>query len=63
MSDHIWETFDDLFKTVYRQGRTIEGLEARLSQLERRLHERAGAAQPEGLEQRTDERVTIERAA
>ena len=50
MSDHVWETFDDLFKTVYRQGQMIEGLEVRLAQLERLLHERATNAQPEALE-------------
>ena len=29
MSDVIWETFDGLFKTVHRQGRRVEELEAR----------------------------------
>ncbi|HEY0101726.1 MAG TPA: hypothetical protein VGB76_22565 [Pyrinomonadaceae bacterium] len=43
MSDHIWETFDGLFKTVHRQGRRVEELEARIMELERRLAERAGA--------------------
>jgi cell division septum initiation protein DivIVA len=43
MSDHIWETFDGLFKTVHRQGRRVEELEARITDLERRLAERAGA--------------------
>jgi cell division septum initiation protein DivIVA len=42
MSDHIWETFDGLFKTVHRQGRRVEELEARITDLERRLQERAG---------------------
>ena len=47
MSDVIWETFDSLFKTVHRQGRRVEELEARVVELERRLQERAGAvAQP-----------------
>ena len=41
MSDHIWETFDGLFKTVHRQGRRVEELEARITDLERRLAERA----------------------
>ncbi len=41
MSDHIWETFDSLFKTVYRQGRRMEELEARIVALESRLQERA----------------------
>ena len=43
MSDHIWETFDGLFKTVHRQGRRVEELEARITDLERRLAERAAA--------------------
>ena len=42
MSDHIWETFDGLFKTVHRQSRRVEELEARITDLERRLQERAG---------------------
>ena len=41
MSDQIWETFDGLFKTVHRQGRRVEELEARITDLERRLQERA----------------------
>jgi BMFP domain-containing protein YqiC len=44
MSDHIWETFDGLFKTVHRQGRRVEELEARITDLERRLAERAAVA-------------------
>ncbi|HEV2799037.1 MAG TPA: hypothetical protein VGW12_00995 [Pyrinomonadaceae bacterium] len=44
MSDHIWETFDGLFKTVHRQGRRVEELEARIVDLERRLAERAATA-------------------
>ncbi len=44
----IWETFDGVFKTLHRQGRRIEELEARVVELERRLQERAGfAPQPE----------------
>lgn len=46
MSEFIWETFDGLFKTVHRQGRRVEELEARIADLEQRLNERvAGAAQ------------------
>jgi BMFP domain-containing protein YqiC len=37
--EYIWETFDSLFKTVHRQGRRVEELEARLAKLERRLSE------------------------
>ncbi|HEX8138878.1 MAG TPA: hypothetical protein VF544_15020 [Pyrinomonadaceae bacterium] len=40
MSDFIWETFDSLFKTVHRQGRRVEELEARIADLEERLNER-----------------------
>ncbi len=57
----IWETFDSLFKTVHRQGRRVEELEARVIDLERRLNERAGAT-----EQKTPRTVTempAERAA
>jgi hypothetical protein len=45
VSDYIWETFDDLFKTVHRQGRRVEELEARVVHLEQRLNEFA-AKQP-----------------
>lgn len=38
MIDYIWETFDSLFKTVYRQGRRIEELDARIAGLEKRLN-------------------------
>jgi BMFP domain-containing protein YqiC len=46
MSEFIWETFDGLFKTVHRQGRRVEELEARIADLEQRLNERV-AAQPQ----------------
>jgi BMFP domain-containing protein YqiC len=53
-TEYIWETFDSLFKTVYRQGRRMEELEARIVALESRLQERAerGAAaqSPKALE-------------
>lgn len=39
VTEHIWETFDDLFKTVHRQGRRVEELESRLAELEKRLTE------------------------
>ena len=38
-NEYIWETFDGLFKTVHRQTRRVEELEARLAELERRLDE------------------------
>jgi BMFP domain-containing protein YqiC len=43
--EYIWETFDSLFKTVHRQGRRVEELEARVVDLERRLNERAAEQQ------------------
>lgn len=43
-TDYIWETFDSLFKTVHRQGRRVEELEARILDLERRLEERSQTA-------------------
>ncbi len=59
--EHIWETFDSLFKTVYRQGRRVEELEARIAHLERRLQER------EGVEKQAERGVVtempVERAA
>ncbi len=47
MSEYIWETFDGLFKTVNRQGRRVEELEARIAQLEQRLSERSVATIPQ----------------
>ena len=38
-NEYIWETFDGLFKTVHRQTRRVEELEARVAELERRLDE------------------------
>jgi BMFP domain-containing protein YqiC len=46
VTEYIWETFDSLFKTVHRQGRRVEELEARVAELERRLDERATAQKP-----------------
>ena len=66
MSDHIWETFDGLFKTVHRQGRRVEELEARISDLERRLAERAGALNPAAQTKQAQPTVSempVERAA
>jgi len=66
MSDHIWETFDGLFETVHRQGRRVEELEARITDLERRLQERAGTvssvSQPKQAQPTVSEMPT-ERAA
>lgn len=39
MSEHIFETFDQLFKTVHRQGRRIEELEQRIAALEVQMSE------------------------
>jgi len=46
VSEHIWETFDDLFKTVYRQAERIHALEAHVADLEHRLAERSAAKGP-----------------
>lgn len=37
VSDSVWETFEGLFKTLHKQGRRVEELEARVVELERRL--------------------------
>ncbi|HEV2861195.1 MAG TPA: hypothetical protein VGX48_09325 [Pyrinomonadaceae bacterium] len=66
MSDAIWETFDSLFKTVYRQGRLVEELEGRVIELERRLQERAGlnSIQPSARPpEHADAELPAERAA
>lgn len=36
-NEFVWETFDSLFKTVYRQTQRIEEMEARLIELEKRV--------------------------
>lgn len=62
MSEHIWETFDSLYKTVHRQGRRVEELETRLAELERRLNDRFSApSQPKSIVTATE--MPIERAA
>ena len=61
--EHVWETFDGLFKTVYRQGRRVEELEARIAQLERRLQEREGAAAEQQKPERVVAEMPVERAA
>jgi len=45
--EYIWETFDSLFKTVHRQGRRVEELEARIADLEKRLKEKPGTENQE----------------
>lgn len=57
MSEHIWETFDSLFKTVHRQGRRVEELEARVIDLERRLNERNAKQQPHIVNEMPAERA------
>jgi BMFP domain-containing protein YqiC len=62
--EYIWETFDSLFKTVHRQGRRVEELEARVIDLERRLNERATPAQQQTTQQpRVVNEMPAERAA
>ena len=62
VSDAIWETFDSLFKTVHRQGRRVEELEARVLELERRLQERPSAAASPARREQVAE-LPAERAA
>ncbi|HEV7373357.1 MAG TPA: hypothetical protein VGN95_01455 [Pyrinomonadaceae bacterium] len=61
--EYIWETFDSLFKTVHRQGRRVEELEARVIDLERRLNERAAAQQQTTQQPRVVNEMPAERAA
>ena len=61
-TEYIWETFDSLFKTVHRQGRRVEELEARIVDLERRLAERSAAQQQKPAQVNVEE-LPIERAA
>jgi hypothetical protein len=62
-TEFIWETFDSLFKTVHRQGRRVEELEARIVDLERRLAER-NAPQAQAVKPATAvEELPVERAA
>lgn len=56
-NEYIWETFDGLFKTVHRQVRRVEELEARVAELERRLDERRKA------ELQSVQDLPVERAA
>lgn len=64
-TEYIWETFDSLFKTVHRQGRRMEELEARIIDLESRLRERAErqAVQPQPVAREHRTEMPAERAA
>lgn len=61
MTQEIWETIDNLFKTVHRQARLVEELEGRLAELERRQNDRLNAV-PSRTIPATGE-LHIERAA
>ena len=64
--EFIWETFDSLFKTVGRQGRRVEELEARIADLERRLTDVASINERPQTKQHTKAAVNempAERAA
>ena len=54
MSEHVWETFDGLFKTVYRQGRQVAALEERIADLERRLQQQQ-TTRPEAVRETRDD--------
>ena len=62
-SEYIWETFDSLFKTVHRQGRRVEELEARIVDLERRLAERNAQPPQAAKPVPAVEELPVERAA
>ncbi len=62
VSEYVWETFDGLFKTVYRHERRVEALEQRIADLERRLQEQSGAAAPRDREAIVTD-FPVERAA
>ena len=63
-TDYIWETFDNLFKTVHRQGRRVEELEARIADLEQRLTTTAAqAARQSSQPLNTVNEMPAERAA
>jgi BMFP domain-containing protein YqiC len=59
----IWETFDGLFKTLHRQGRRVEELEARVVELERRLQERSPAGEQQSRHFEPLAELPAERAA
>lgn len=61
MSEFVWETFDGLFKTVYRQERRVETLEQRIADLERRLLEQT--ADTERASESSVAKFPAERAA
>ncbi len=63
VTDYIWETFDSLFKTVHRQGRRVEELEARIVDLEQRLNERGSAQKPQSQPYNAINEMPAERAA
>jgi len=46
MSEEIWETFDDVFRTVNKQKRRVEELEARVLELEKKLSEAGFQSKP-----------------
>lgn len=60
-NEFIWETFDGLFKTVHRQTRRVEELEARLAELERRLDKSQAAQAHQQLTEVSE--MPVERAA
>lgn len=49
MTEQIWETLDSLFKTMHRQNRRVEELEARIADLEGRLSERSDSSRSTAL--------------
>lgn len=41
MSEEIWETFDDICRTVNKQNRRVEELEARVIEIEKKIRDEA----------------------
>lgn len=63
MSEYIWETVDNLFKTMHRQSRRVDELETRIVELERRLSERTGVVQQAKERATSHDFLPAERAA
>ncbi|MEJ7616883.1 MAG: hypothetical protein WKF30_07940 [Pyrinomonadaceae bacterium] len=64
MNQDIWDTLDNLFKTMHRQARRVEELQDRVTELERLQYERsvAMASRPMSAPAAASE-LHIERAA
>ncbi|MEJ7710320.1 MAG: hypothetical protein WKF84_10755 [Pyrinomonadaceae bacterium] len=61
LTEHIWETLDNVFKTVYRHARRVDELEQRITELERRLNDRSASITTRPMSSAGE--MPIERAA